>query len=76
MNTLSKKISEGNVNGDALRYVDREDIESWGIKDFKAKKILYNHIKSLLNQNNNKINNNNNNNDNEGVNAAPTAYIG
>eukprot|EP01084_Bolivina_argentea_P268764 456597_1 len=67
-NILTKSLSEENIDGECLSEIDSVDIKIWGIKDYRHRKAIYNHIKLLINNKKNKSNYN------EGTNT-PTAYI-
>ena len=45
---LSKSLSEERVKGSHLEDVDKEDIKSWGMKDFEHKQMLFKNIKILI----------------------------
>eukprot|EP01084_Bolivina_argentea_P234248 394355_1 len=63
---LSKALNEEVVTGEDLDAVDTSDIKGWGIVQFKDKKCLQQHIKTLISSHNV---------GNEGGSVAPTAFI-
>ena len=50
-NVLRVALREGEVVGENLLHVDRQDIRDWGIKNFMDKKSLFSHIENLERKN-------------------------
>ena len=50
------ELQQENPDGECLELIDNGDIKSWGITDFRHKKAILKHIKSLINNNNSKQN--------------------
>ena len=64
-------LEEENIDGECFEHVDGSDIKSWGIVDFRHKKAVLRHIKSLVDKDVKRALIA----DNEGINIAPTANI-
>eukprot|EP01084_Bolivina_argentea_P218203 370335_1 len=77
-NDLHREITENQLSGNDLVQLTTNDMKGFGIKLFKHKKLLEQHIQKLLNQNNNANQNNNENQNNHVVyenEGAQTPYI-
>lgn len=61
-------LNEENIDGSCLDELEASDIKTWGIVDFKDRKAMFRHIKSLIEKAKNikQLHEGNN---------APTAYI-
>ena len=74
-NNLKAMFDKQSIDGSCIEDIEDDDWKKWGIQNFKERKGLIKHIKSLINKNKNKNNNKQQNiNDAEGTNP-PTAYI-
>ena len=55
---LAKNLKEEEISGVDLKDVDGADVKRWGITKFSDIKILCNHIKQLVDKNDNKMKDN------------------